>query len=110
MGAVQPGAFSIIAFFLLALAFGAMMALPGSAVPTCRWSFRAVQRLTGSAVAWKAACRAERGDDHRGTVVGAAGSAADAADGEGHEPPDQQRAVLESAAAAVRQAEEEVKP
>ncbi|HNO59780.1 MAG TPA: NAD(P)(+) transhydrogenase (Re/Si-specific) subunit beta, partial [Plasticicumulans sp.] len=73
MGASQPGAFSIIAFFLLALAFGAMMALPigGADMPVVISLFNA---FTGLAVAFEGYVMQNAAMIIAGTVVGAAGS------------------------------------
>ncbi len=73
MGARQPGAFSIIAFFLLALAFGAMMALPigGADMPVVISLFNA---FTGLAVAFEGYVMQNAAMIIAGTVVGAAGS------------------------------------
>ena len=73
MGSSQPGAFSIIAFFLLALAFGAMMALPigGADMPVVISLFNA---FTGLAVAFEGYVMQNAAMIIAGTVVGAAGS------------------------------------
>ena len=84
----------IIGFFVAALALGVLMTLPigGADMPVVISLYNA---LTGLAVAFEGYVLGIEALIIAGMVVGAAGTHADAADGQGDEPADQRRAVLQ---------------
>ena len=87
------GADVIIGFFVLALVLGVLMTLPigGADMPVVISLYNA---FTGLAVAFEGFVLRQRGADHRRHGGRRRRHAADAADGQGDEPLDRQRAVL----------------